>query len=288
MDVSRLIVKLIRNLPEVLRRTLFFYRSGFYTTELSRKEFDLLFQGWHMIGKTRGYMRSLLENQCVDQGGNPIPWYTYPAIEQIDKWDFLTKNVLEFGSGNSTLWWADRARSITSIESDQSWYGRIRARTPSNCTLILAPVDLNESPVTDETRYIAAIDCPGKYKSLEQLERYASVVDSLGQFDVIIIDGEASNFGRLNCTRHALTHLQADGLLIVDNSDWHPETCRYLREAGFFEIDFCGLAPLNPYASTTSIFFKSLHVTQPLALRHPGPTLGGYQWDWELRERTSR
>lgn len=58
-----------------------------------------------------------------------------------------------------------------------------------------------------------------------------------GAFDVVIIDGEASNLTRYRCTRHAVEHLHPDGLLILDNADWHPETCRFLRDAGFQEVD---------------------------------------------------
>lgn len=274
-------VKLILNLPSVIRRTLFFYRCGFYSLDLSEQQFDSLFQGWHMIGKTRGYMRSLLENQCVDSTGEPIPWYTYPAIEQIGKWDFSTKIVLEYGSGNSTLWWAARASSVTSIESDEHWYSRIRSRMPPNCNLVLAPVALEDKPTVEINRYVAAVDAPGKYKALEQLDRYVGVIDSLGEFDVIAIDGEVSNLTRLRCTRRAVNHLRPGGLIIIDNSDWLPETCRYLREVGFLEMDFCGLAPLNPHTSTTSLFFRNDFCLQLRASEHPGGTLGGYAWNWE-------
>lgn len=148
-----LIAKLIRNFPEVVRRTMSFYRSGFYSPELSRRKFDQLFQGWHIIGMTRGYMRSVLEDQCVDREGKPIPWYTYPAIEQIDKWDVSGSEVLEYGAGNSTLWWAARARSVTSIESNEGWYERIRSRMPANCNLLLAAVGVHESPGETAQRY---------------------------------------------------------------------------------------------------------------------------------------
>jgi hypothetical protein len=42
-------------------------------------------QAWNVVGHALGYTRSLVEHQCVDASGAPIPWYTYPAIEQLAK-----------------------------------------------------------------------------------------------------------------------------------------------------------------------------------------------------------
>ena len=31
--------------------------------------------------------RSMNEKVCLDRDGNPIPWYTYPAIEYLSQFD---------------------------------------------------------------------------------------------------------------------------------------------------------------------------------------------------------
>ena len=56
--------------------------------------------------------------RAVDKKGDPIPWYTYPAIDFLLLRDYRDKNILEFGSGQSTLWWAARAKFVLSLEED--------------------------------------------------------------------------------------------------------------------------------------------------------------------------
>jgi hypothetical protein len=170
---------------------------------------------------------------------------------------------------------------VISIESNEYWYGRMQNRLPANCRLIFSPVVAGSKPLDSPEHWCAAVDAPGKYKSLEQLERYVGVLDSLGEFDVVVIDGEQTNLTRLRCVHRALDHLRPGGLVIVDNSDWLPASCRYLREADFIEIDFCGLAPLNPYTGSTSLFLRRDARLRPVSSQHPGHIPGGYEFDWE-------
>ena len=44
-------------------------------------------------------------------------------------------------------------------------------------------------------------------------------------------------------------------MLVLDNSDWYPNTVRFLQEKlGWMQIDFHGYGPINNYTWTTSIF----------------------------------
>ena len=40
--------------------------------------------------------RSIDDKVCVDKDGNPIPWYTYPAIEYLSQFDYSDKKIFEF------------------------------------------------------------------------------------------------------------------------------------------------------------------------------------------------
>lgn len=42
--------------------------------------------------------RTINEKICIDRDGNPIPWYTYPAIEYLSQFDVTDKDVFEFGA----------------------------------------------------------------------------------------------------------------------------------------------------------------------------------------------
>jgi hypothetical protein len=46
-------------------------------------------------------------------------------------------------------------------------------------------------------------------------------------------------------------------MIILDNSDWFPETVDVLRSTlGWFELDFHGFGPINGYTWTTTIFIN--------------------------------
>src|SRR6267142_4789790 len=77
-----------------------------------------------------GHFRSALKGVAVDNAGKPLIWYTYPAIEFLQHKDFRGKRILEFGAGQSTLWWAARASEVISFEDNQSWYERLRSQMP--------------------------------------------------------------------------------------------------------------------------------------------------------------
>ncbi|MGC1360796.1 MAG: hypothetical protein WA826_06450, partial [Silvibacterium sp.] len=68
-----------------------------------------------------------MKRAAVSKNGEPIPWYTYPIIDFLSDRDFKNKNILEFGGGQSTLWWAKRARRVVTFEGKREWHDRIRA-----------------------------------------------------------------------------------------------------------------------------------------------------------------
>ena len=74
-----------------------------------------------------GQFKSIKNSQCIDSQNNPIPWYTYPALEYLNHIDFSQMNVFEYGSGHSTLFWLKRSNNITSVEGNIKWYKNIKA-----------------------------------------------------------------------------------------------------------------------------------------------------------------
>ena len=71
--------------------------------------------------------RTIDEKVCLDRNGNPIPWYTYPAIEYLSQFDYSRKTIFEFGCGNSSLFWASRAERVVSIEDNLQWFEKWQA-----------------------------------------------------------------------------------------------------------------------------------------------------------------
>jgi hypothetical protein len=201
-----------------------------------------------------GHLRSVQTESAVDRTGHPVPWYTYPAIEYLRQFDFSDKRVFEWGSGNSTLFWAGRAAEVISVEDDERWYAMAEQRRPVNCTLQLEP---------DLRRYVAAIDA------------------FPGGFDIIVVDGPARGRTRFKCATAALRHLRHGGLIILDNSDWLPESARLLRESGLLQVDMSGFIPIGGHTQTTSIFLHRACELRPIGGRQPQPSIGAVAKNWE-------
>lgn len=73
-----------------------------------------------------GQWTTIRDWTSVDEKGRPIPWYTYPTTEFLSHLDLSALKVFEYGSGNSTLWWSERAKQIMSVEDDEDWYIKIK------------------------------------------------------------------------------------------------------------------------------------------------------------------
>jgi hypothetical protein len=200
------------------------------------------------------YLRSVALEKPLDTAGAPAPWYTYPALEYLTQLDFTDKTVFEYGCGYSTLFWAQRAARVVSVEHNQQWYERIKPQLPATCTLL-------HEPASDA--YAAAIERTGE------------------RFDVIVIDGLVTGRTRLKCARAATRYLRDGGMIILDNSDWLPESSRHLRQAGLIEVDMTGFAPINDYTCTTSFYLDRAFAFKPLRDRQPLPGIGAHPYNWE-------
>jgi hypothetical protein len=180
-----------------------------------------------------GHFRSSLRAAAVDRRGRPIPWYTYPAIDFLDAKDFADKSVMEFGSGQSTLWWASRAKKVVSAESDEKWLNHVRTKLPTNARAFLLPDDL-----TGLSENVAG-----------------------EKFDLIIVDG----LNRHRAAEAAVGMLNPGGAILLDNSEgrWsYDGSQRYpilelFRAAGFSRVDFYGHSPGVILPACSSLFFKS-------------------------------
>lgn len=192
----------------------------------------------------QGQWRSIKNSMAEDPRGNPIPWYTYPAIEYLNSFDFSRCNVFEFGSGNSSFYWALRCRTVISVEDNQDWYEIVNKKKSANHTLV--------------------------YRSGEA--EYVSVLtEQNNNFEIIVIDGNH----RLGCSIAALEKINHDGIIVLDNSDRliEKECGKLFRDNGFIQIDFSGFGPINGYCWTTSVFLKSAKL---FAANFSGPTpIGG-------------
>ena len=172
-----------------------------------------------------GQWRSIKGRRCIDNKGNFIPWYTYPAIEFLKQFDFSDKSVFEWGSGNSSFFWAIRAKEVISIEDDKKWFDIINQNKLDKQKVILH-------------------DRKNDYEN--------SILDENKNFDIIVIDGKY----RYECSKNAVKCLNKGGIIILDNSERYFKIAKMLRKCNLIQVDFNGFGPINNYTWTTSLFLS--------------------------------
>lgn len=177
--------------------------------------------------KQYGWFQSFHSKKSVDANGNPLPWYTYPFILFLKPRLRSHFEIFEYGSGNSTSWYASQVKNIIAVEHDADWVKVVVPRLPSNATLLERP--LGES-------YVKAVKESGK------------------AYNMVVVDGR----NRVKCAIFAVDFLAADGVLILDNSEreWYSKATDYLKERGFRRLDFIGMAPIVGIETCTSVFYR--------------------------------
>jgi predicted O-methyltransferase YrrM len=98
-----------------------------------------------------------------------VPWLGYRAIRHLDGLIGQDWKVLEFGSGMSSLWFAQRCKLLVSIETDPAWYEKVTAllarRGITNIDYRLQndskPLTLDEHP--DHSFEFALVDGTARY-----------------------------------------------------------------------------------------------------------------------------
>ncbi len=184
-----------------------------------------LFRAMELFLWEFAFFTSVNRHEPVDKNLQPVPWLTYPAIEFLNRLNFKSKSVFEFGAGNSSLYFSGKGASVFSVESDLHWYNRLSLRIANNNKLYYAKT---------------------KKEYLESIKKPRT------KFDVVLIDG----LYRYSSSSLAIKYLKPTGFIILDNSEWFPRAFAQLESCGFTHVDFSGFSPFNDYTLTTSIFFK--------------------------------
>jgi hypothetical protein len=179
--------------------------------------------------KDTGWINSYRKKQPVDAENNPLPWMTHSFIHFIE--NRLTKefSIFEYGSGNSTLYFASRVKFVTSLEHNEEWFQKMKKKIPSNVALTF-----NEFPSEE-------------YSS--------SVMRTKDKYDIIIDDA----MDRVNVIYNSIESLTVGGVFILDDSERedYQEGIELLLKNNFKKLDFWGLAPGVLFNKCTTVFYKN-------------------------------
>lgn len=126
-------------------------------------------------------------------GHRPVlPWISYAATATLRSHLRNTSRVLEYGSGMSTLWFAQHSGEVYSVEDCRPWFDRVSSM-------------LKYRRMHNVSYTFAA--------SMAEYVDFQS--DNRDGFDLIIVDGSY----RARCVEAASRLLRPGGILYLDNSD---------------------------------------------------------------------
>jgi hypothetical protein len=209
---------------------LIFYLKFILKKILPRFLIILLYQieNFIILSIKYGQFKSIIKKSSIDRLGNPIPWYSYPAIEFLDQFDFSQTKIIEYGSGNSTIWWAKRCKEIISIEHDEKYFKVASCKNLKNLKLRL---------FTKKNNYINQ--------------------NELTSSDIIIIDGNFRKDIIVNLIKNCYKIKKNNTLIIIDNSHWYSEIIKKVqKKLNYTQIDFFGFCPSVNFTNATTLLIN--------------------------------
>ena len=193
--------------------------------------------------------------------GKRLPWMNYEVIDYLLLNIASVEKVFEYGSGQSTLFWLDHGKKVTSIEHDPAYYGQMRGQFASfgavDYQLIEPEIDLTgamHNPSSSLSAHSADFKGYSFSKYVESINRFPDEF-----FDVIVVDGRA----RPSCMLNSIPKLKPGGFLILDNSNRH----YYLQEVapqliGWNSKTFFGTVRGLLHSEQTTVYVKPAGVMQ--------------------------
>lgn len=131
------------------------------------------------------------------------PWLTQDALDLLDQLLLPTSRGLEYGSGGTTTWLAERVEFLHSVEGVDPWYAALQH-------------ELKRSVVANVDHHLASSEELG-YHTPEHRDAYVNAFPELAprSLDFVFVDGEY----RDECAVRGLELLRPGGLLILDNAE---------------------------------------------------------------------
>jgi hypothetical protein len=131
-----------------------------------------------------------------------LPLLGFRAIQHLDRLIEPDWKLLEFGSGMSTVWFAQRCRELVSIEINPHWYEQVQAKLAQRG---LTNVDYRLCRPSDAS---LLADYPQ------------------GHFDLVLVDG----IRRDRAMTTAIEKVKPGGYVFLDNSDYPHQEYQAAKE----------------------------------------------------------
>ncbi len=213
--------------------------------------------------RSSGWLESKSLNQSVENG-EYIPWTSYAFTSWVKQKNLAGKNLLEFGTGASTIFWQRKFGHVIGIETDGAWRDQVASLVEDKDNVSILPLCRLDTFSADQSSNFSSFQETFNFdrRTFPELKcdfdhiNFDFLVESVRAADWIFIDGGARNF----YTAISVDFAKPGTVIVLDNSDsdYTFPARKTLKEQGFAEIPFHSLGPLNPFSWTTSVFVKDL------------------------------
>lgn len=222
-------------------------------------------------GKISGLFKDLayfkkwfnLRNSNLSTLEYQIPWMVFGCIDFLKVWLKPEMKIFEYGSGGSTLFFANKVNNVYSVEHNQDWYNVLsevilQKKINNVAYKLIEPTidrDFKNKNYLNPDHFISA----GEEFNGKTFYSYVTAIDEFkdSYFDLVVIDGRA----RQSCISRAKSKIKKGGILLLDNADreyyltLNPElkdTEKWQRKDYVGHFPFCSASILE----ITSIFTK--------------------------------
>ena len=204
------------------------FKADLADTRQNSSKFDL---GLHLKMWISEY---ILRLDTVNAG---YMWTSYSLHQFLHSLNLKNKNVLEFGSGGSTVFFLKRKANLITFEHSKVWIEKLKLRLGNQSKW---------KPYLVE--YIRREDDPNGY--LKYIEKIQGIEDET--LDIALVDGRH----RVECVRAVQSKLVAGGQIILDDSDRasYEESYEILKNWRTFRIS--GYAYMSDYKTHSTVWEK--------------------------------
>lgn len=160
------------------------------------------------------------------------PWMCRPVVEKLEKLVTPGMRILEWGSGGSTVFFAEKGAEVICVEHDASWVKLLKSELVRR--KLSARVSINQIDLT---------------------ANYVDIVDELsGGFDLVVVDGRR----RVECVSKAHNRVVPGGWLVLDDSDREAYSPAYEQLAGWHKLVLKGSRPETKVDPQTTMWQRPL------------------------------
>ena len=149
--------------------------------------------------RTPRYIYYRTRQMFYERAHGDDPWLTPAAIRLLESLLRPADRGAEFGSGRSTIWFAERVAALTSVEHDEQWYRAISAR-------------LKEHRLANVDYILARPDQPVESGGKSTYARTALGFPD-ASLNFALVDGHYRDYS----AKFILPKIKSGGILIIDN-----------------------------------------------------------------------